>query len=225
MTSATLTTFEYFQHYSELENPEFSSFVDYHWDKQFENYKTGLNFETINKLTTKYFSPSEAVKNNLSALEAKYSLDYDKLCVLFFRGNDKATETALPSFDGYITRARKIQEEEPEVRFLLQSDSSDFISTMLKEFPENSFYFKDEIVHMKKADPWPWTMGLNFFNDHFRRTQSDPLAYAQMYLAITIAMSKCKYVIFGSGNCSVWIVHYRGNANNVQQFLNGQWLT
>ena len=37
-------------------------------------------------------------------------------------------------------------------------------------------------------------------------------------------MSKCKYIICGSGNCSIWIMFYRENANNVFQNLNGEWL-
>jgi hypothetical protein len=33
-------------------------------------------------------------------------------------------------------------------------------------------------------------------------------------------MSKCKYVVCGSsGNCSIWITFYRGNADNVYQYL------
>ena len=35
-------------------------------------------------------------------------------------------------------------------------------------------------------------------------------------------MSKCKYVICGSsGNCSLWIALYRGNADNIFQCMGG----
>jgi hypothetical protein len=47
--------------------------------------------------------------------------------------------------------------------------------------------------------------------------------YSKYYLAITIIMSKCKYIICGSGNCSIWIIFYRENANNVYQNLNNNW--
>jgi hypothetical protein len=47
--------------------------------------------------------------------------------------------------------------------------------------------------------------------------------FSKYYLAITIIMSKCKYVICGSGNCSIWIMLYRGNNKNVCQYLDGTW--
>ena len=33
-------------------------------------------------------------------------------------------------------------------------------------------------------------------------------------------MSKTKYIISGSGNVSIWIILYRGNALNTMQYLN-----
>ena len=42
-------------------------------------------------------------------------------------------------------------------------------------------------------------------------------------LAIIYIMSKCKYIICSSGNCSIWMMYFRGNVNNVKQFLNNQW--
>ena len=47
--------------------------------------------------------------------------------------------------------------------------------------------------------------------------------YSKYYLAITIIMAKCKYIVCGSGNCSIWIMFYRGNNNNVCQYNNGKW--
>ena len=47
--------------------------------------------------------------------------------------------------------------------------------------------------------------------------------FSKYYLAITIIMSKCKYIICGTGNCSLWIMLYRSNADNVLQNFNGVW--
>ena len=47
--------------------------------------------------------------------------------------------------------------------------------------------------------------------------------FSKKYLAITIIMSKCKYIICGSGNCSIWIMLYRNNNINVVQNLNNEW--
>jgi hypothetical protein len=48
--------------------------------------------------------------------------------------------------------------------------------------------------------------------------------FSKYYLAITIIMSKCNYIICNSGNCSIWIMLYRGNSNNVDQFLIDKWI-
>jgi hypothetical protein len=66
---------------------------------------------------------------------------------------------------------------------------------------------------------------MNKCNSTVDKTMSnDIFTFSKYYLAITIIMSKCKYIICGSGNCSIWIMFYRENANNVFQNLNGEWL-
>ena len=77
-------------------------------------------------------------------------------------------------------------------------------------FPNNSFYFKDEIRHMKKCNS---TVDIKMSSQNYE--------FSKKYLAITIIMSKCNYIICGSGNCDIWIMLYRGNNNNVIQNLNG----
>ena len=83
---------------------------------------------------------------------------------------------------------------------------------MINKFPKNSFYFINEIRHMKKC------------NDTVdRRMKHLNYEFSKKYLAITIIMSKCKYIICGSGNCDIWIMLYRGNNKNVIQNCNGNW--
>jgi hypothetical protein len=43
--------------------------------------------------------------------------------------------------------------------------------------------------------------------------------------SIFLIISKCKYIICGSGNVSQWIMFYRGNNKNVHQFLEDKWYT
>ena len=83
---------------------------------------------------------------------------------------------------------------------------------MTNKFPDNSFYFKDEIRHMKKCDD---TVDIKMKSQNYE--------FSKKYLAITIIMSRCKYIICGSGNCDIWIMFYRGNNKNVIQNLNGTW--
>ena len=130
---------------------------------------------------------------------------------MFYRGNDKITETKLSSYSEYLNYARLVLSNNPNIKFLIQSDETEFIEFMKNEFP-NYIVFNDEIRHMKKCLS---TVDIEL-NDNID-------LYSRYYLAITIIMAKCKYIICGSGNCSIWIMLYRGNNIGVCQYLNGTW--
>lgn len=180
--------------------------IDYVHTHQFKDYST-LDYGII-PVVQKYFSPSKKITDIIIFMEEKYKLDYSNICVLFYRGNDKNRETKIGGYDVFIKQAKKVLEKNPNIQFLLQSDETEFIITMSILFP-NSFYFKDEIRHMKKCDS---TVDKVYQNSNY--------IYSKYYLAITIIMSKCNYIICGSGNCSIWIMFYRGHCRNVYQYLN-----
>ena len=198
-------TYEYFEHYNQFENIYYYKNIDYHENFQYINYRN-INYQSISPFIKKYFSPSIEVKKIISRIEDKYQINYDNICVLFYRGNDKNTETTICEYDEYIKMAKSILKNNSNIRFLIQSDETEFIFLILKEFPNNSFYFNDEIRHMKKCMDTV---------DKVNKEKID--IYSKNYLAITIIMSKCNYIICGSGNCSIWIMLYRGNINNVFQ--------
>lgn len=87
------------------------------------------------------------------------------------------------------------------------------LKKMTSIFPENTFYMRDEIRHMNRCGSTV---------DFVLRDEIDK--FSKLYLAITIIMSKCKYIICGTGNCSIWIMLYRGNSMNVCQNSNGMWI-
>lgn len=205
-------TFEYFQHYSNI-YAEIHTPIKYHWDHQFTNY-SNIDHIGLKSLIKKYFSPSFEVDTIINNIQDKYKLDYENICVLFYRGNDKNRETTKCSYDDYLIYANQIIQKNPNIQFLIQSDETEFIEFMTKTFPTNSFYFKDEIRHIKKCDD---TVDILM--------KSTNLEFSKKYLAITIIMSKCKYVICGSGNCDIWILFYRGNSINIAQNLQGKWYT
>jgi hypothetical protein len=160
----------------------------------------------------KYFSPSVEINKIVDNLEKKYNLIYENICVLFYRGNDKIRETKKCGYEEYLNYANQLLENNPKIVFLIQSDETEFIEFMTTRFPNISFYFKDEIRHMKKC------------NDTVdKKMNSQNYEFSKKYLSITIIMSKCKYIICGSGNCDLWIMLYRGNNKNVIQNLNGIW--
>lgn len=197
-------TFDYFENYDENDiEIKYTNKVLYHHNYQFKDYKT-IDFEILFPFIQKYFNPSIIVKNLIKELENKYNIDYDNTCVLFLRGNDKVTEHPVPSYDKYIKHGLELDNN---IKFLVQSDETEFIDTMLKTF-KNSFYFKDEIRHINKKMS---TVVYSFKDNHYK--------FSLYYVAITYIMSKCKYVICSTGNCSIWIALFRGNSKNIIQLL------
>ena len=206
-------TFEYFENYNSYPTIQYTSsiFIDYEPELQFADYSI-IQYSKYNPFIQKYFSPSSEIVNLVRNLETKYNINYDNICVLFYRGNDKNRETHICGYDEYITYANKLLEEHPTIQFLIQSDETGFIEKMLSVFP-NSIYFKDEIRHIPKQ---------NNTVDLLMRENIE--FFSKNYLAITILMAKCKYIVCGSGNCSLWIMFYRGNTTGVYQNRNNQWL-
>ena len=205
-------TYDYFEHYDNTPNITYTSNINYFEWYQYTNY-LNLDYNNIIPIVKKYFSPSNLIIDIIKNIEKKYNLNYDNICVLFYRGNDKNTETLICNYDEYLKYANLIIKNNPDILFLIQSDETEFINYFREKFPTNSFYFKDEIRHMNKCNN---TVDILMKENIFE--------FSKIYLAITIIMSKCKYIICGSGNCSIWIMLYRKNSNNVFQNLNGEWL-
>lgn len=205
-------TNEYFENYNKITilKPKFN--IDYVHTYQYNDYST-LQFKDLNPLIKKYFTPSVSVKIIINNIENKYNIDYDNICVLFYRGNDKITETSLSSYNDYLTFTQQILAKNANVKFLIQSDETEFINFMKQQFPENHIIFNDEIRHMNKT-----------CSTVDKKMRNNILEFSKNYLAITIIMSKCKYIICGSGNCSIWIMFYRNNINNTVQYLKKKWI-
>ncbi len=192
------------------ENIKYTKDIKYHHEYQYILYNE-LDFTSINPFIKKYFSISDEIIDIYKAIVTKYNIDYSNTCVLFFRGNDKVTEVDLPKYEDYIIQAHKIKDKNPNIRFLIQSDDSEFLKYMTNKL-DNTVIFTDEIrhIHNKAISVDKIDKSTNF-------------EFIKKYLAITYIMSLCKYVVFGSGNCSFWIALYRGNANNIIQHCKGKW--
>lgn len=203
-------TYNYFDKRDDY-NIDYVNNVDYVHDYQFSPY-SGIDYKNICDFVEKYFTPSQNIKTIVKNMEQKYNIDYNNTCVLFYRGNDKITETKLCHYNDMINEAIKIKQQNPNIRFLIQSDETEFIIAMTHKF-RNSFYFRDEVRHMRKR-----VSSVDLHSKHLNHH------YSKYYLAVTIIMSKCKYIVCTSGNCSIWILFYRKNSDNVRQFLNGTWM-
>ena len=202
---------QYFKNHNNIDI-SYDNSVEFENNFQYKNYKH-INYTKIDPFITKYFSVSENIQEKIKKLETKYNIDYSKICVLFYRGLDKCTETKLCTYTDVIEKANTILTNDPTIKFLIQSDEAEFIQKMEETFPNNSICFKDEIRYIPKC-----------MSTVVHECREDVLEYSKWYLAITVIMSKCKYIICTSGNCSIWIMLYRGNANNINQYLEGEWL-
>jgi len=205
-------TDEYFQNYNDIVLENLKSPVDYFEWYQFSDY-SNLDYLNIIPIVKKYFSPSEQIQEIIRTIEQKYNIDYENTCALFYRGNDKSTETKLSEYSEYLPHIQSITAKNPESKFLIQSDETEFIEEMSRLLPQKSFFLKDEIRHIPKSKT---TVDVVFKDKNF--------VFSKYFLAITMIMSKCKYVICGSGNCSIWIMLFRENCNNVYQYYNDKML-
>jgi len=203
MYSTKDITYQYF----EKQNNNTINYKDIKFTNRYQylNYNS-LPYSDYIPFIRKYFYPSQEIQQLINSLEEKYKIDFPNTCVLFYRGNDKATEITLPSYEPLLDTAKQIKQENPNVRFLVQSDETEFLQKML-ELP-NSFYFKDEIRHIPKQRATV---------DHFDINQN--LQFSKLFLAITIIMAKCQYIVCNTGNCSLWICLYRGHTQNVFQII------
>lgn len=208
-------TYDYFDHYHKYMEPiEYTGHINYDWGWQFWYY-SHLDFSKITPLVRKYFSPTKEILTIVAKMEEKYGLteeNYANICVLFHRGNDKQRETSLCAYSDIIQKSREIAEKTPDIRFLVQSDETEFIAELGALYPDH-ILFKDEIRHISKCD--------NTVDKVFPETN---YMFSKYFLAIVIIMSKCKHVVCGSGNISMWIAFFRGNVENFHQYFDGAWV-
>jgi hypothetical protein len=214
-------TFKYFEHYNNLDDITFDEKTiealknmqhsKHYWSAGADVYKY-INFKLVCPIIKKYFTPSQQIMKYLNDLVVKYKVDYNNTCCVFFRGLDKFTETKLCGYSEYDLYINQIIAKNPNIKLLIQSDETEFIEYVKQKYPDNSFYFKDEIRHVKKSR--------TLVEKHFGNND-----YYQMnFLSIVLLMSKCNYIICNGGtNVSFWIILFRGHCKNVIQYLNGGW--
>lgn len=201
---------EYFQPYDQTEPINIDS-VDFTHNHQYIDY-TKLRYDQLNPLVEKYFTPNDAIMDIVRDIESRYGItDYNNICTIFYRGNDKCLEAKMCGYDEFVEKARVIEAKYPGMRFLIQSDETEFLEKMSSEF-KNSFYLKDDIRHMNRV--------VDTVDRRYKESNNE---YSKKYLAITLIMAKCRYVVCPTGNCSLWIALFRKNADNFYQWYNDEW--
>ena len=196
--------------------------VNYKYTFQELDYRRDVVFAPILPFVQKYFSPNAEILDAVSYFEQKYDLDYNNTCVLFYRGLDKVTEFPIPTYREVLERARKISIEHEnaagggaKLRFLIQSDETEFIEAALMEFPD-AIVFRDETRSARRQ-----ISSVDLLND-----KCDNFFYVKLFFAIVLIMSRARYFVCNTGNISIWTCFYRGGANeNVHQYLNWRYMS
>ena len=174
--------------------------------QQFSDYRD-IDFFSIAPFMTDYFSVVPEIIALANAIQAKYDVDPANTCVIFHRGNDKGLEVRLPDYDDYAVRARAVIEKFPGTKILLQSDETEFFTAFGGAFPE-AVSFQAEIRHMSRRASTVDVECASIASNH---------EMSKNFLAIMLIMSRCRFVVCGSGNCAMWVALFRGNAKCVYQ--------
>jgi hypothetical protein len=192
--------------------------LDYIEDVPFSNDDQYLDMKILphvklQRFLQHYFTPTDEIYELVKEIETMYRIqDYTNLCCLFYRGNDKVQETILPPYESFVERAKAYKEHNPNTQFIVQSDETEFLERMVAEFP-GSIVFHNHIRHIHKS------------NTSVDKINTDMnYQYSKYFLAIVLIMSKCKHLWCISGNISMWISFFRGNAEGMEQFKDSDWV-
>ena len=176
---------------------------------QFRKYNE-IDYLEIKPFIDTYFSPAQEIIDIENRIIAKYNININEYCAVYYRGTDKKSETKIGQFDNYINKMNELLTADNNIKFIVQSDSKEFIDTITSKF-NNSISFDENVSSSSDK-------GI-----HNEKTPDENYIIMKNFLAIVYLISKCKYIICSSGNCSIWMMLFRGNAINVKQFLNDQW--
>ena len=203
-------TFDYFQNYINIPNVNITYPIDYPWDSQFINY-ANLDYKCITPLIKTYFSPSAKINEIANNIEKKYNIVCANTLAVYYRGTDKISETHIASFNDFYNKIIEIVNINKDINILLQTDSAKFIDYI------NDKNLKNVVIIDENKT--------SYTNRGIHNEQSYNTNYQDMFyfLSTIIILSRCKYIICSSGNCSMWIMLYRENNKNVIQYLNGTW--
>jgi hypothetical protein len=207
----------YFENYNDINIPiQYIKNIpiDY-WNYQLTNYKL-YDYLSVCPFVKKYFSPSLEIRNIQKDLLNDYNIQTNNCIAIYYRGTDKINETKIGDFNIYLDKLNEVlsinnatnenKTNENKMQVFIQTDSGPFLDFMKQNYPD-IIYFRNNKTS--------YTNG----GIHYESSKSENHRDAKYLLASLLIISNCKYIICSSGNVSLWSLLYRGNANNVYQFL------
>tara|TARA_Y100000389_G_scaffold140543_1_gene138412 strand:- start:7038 stop:7886 length:849 start_codon:yes stop_codon:yes gene_type:complete len=165
------------------------------------------NIENAHHLTRKYFCLTNELMILKENIINEYKLDLQNICGVYYRATDKCLEVPIPSTDEYIMKAKEILINNPEIKFLVQSDSASFIMNFQKEFPADKIIIIDEYIDKGE---YP-------LHRRSKIKDENKIKIIQHFLVIVNILSECNMIIYGCGNVSLFIALLRGELSNTYQ--------
>ena len=175
-------------------------------EDQFSNYFK-IVMDDVQPIINRYFKVSDIVLQLEDYLLQSYDIDVTKTIAVCYRGTDKRLETNIPSYEDMKNRIQLLQTQYPDYKILIQSDEVEFYEYISEFFPD--LICINQVAKVTK----------NMRAVQFYIRPGQKILHAQYFLAIMQILSKCSNVILNSGNVGLWICLFRGNMNNVTQYL------
>jgi len=170
-------------------------------EDQYSDYRL-LNFETLAPFLRTYFSPSSEIQEIQQQLLIKYKIDPSNCIGVYYRGTDKQKETRLGDFIKYSEQLSNLQQDGQPI--ILQTDSADFLEYMKQRHPSILILEENRVSKTQTG----------IHNESSHSTNYRDIKYL---FATFLLLAQCNQLITSSGNCSLWIMYYRGHSRNIYQ--------
>ncbi len=204
-------TYDFFKHYKHINiSNELHLPINYKHEFQFINYSL-LDFNAVSPILKKYFTPSDKILNNHYFLLYKYNINPEECIGVYYRGTDKYIETQIGSFETFECRIVELLIFNSNLKIILVTDSTQCLEYFKNKFPSNLIVISENRTSSTDKGIHNESTPLQNYNDMIN------------LFSTFLILSKCKYLICSSGNCSIFMVLYRGNAKNVCQYHDGTW--
>jgi hypothetical protein len=178
-------------------------------DDQFSNYKL-LNLNAITPFIKKYFTPAQEIIDIKHMLISKYNINTANCVAVYYRGTDKCRETTLGDFSKFYEKIESLNDG--KMQLLIQTDTLGFLG-----------YVKSKCLNAIVVDENKVSnTNVGIHNENSHCTNYNDIKYL---FATFLIMSECKHLIMSSGNCSLWMMYYRMNVDNVHQCLDNLFIS
>lgn len=175
---------------------------------QFDDYRK-LDFKTLKPIMDKYFTPGDYVMDKYNQLKAKYNLtDYISV---FYRGNDKHTETETSTYESFFSKCKELRDKHPTLPFFVMPDECNFLTQFKKRF-DNVIAFS-ETPCIDDATT----------NVAFTIKQGSRSEFGALYAAATLLLAEGKELVTHSANGGLWAALYRNKAEGIHQCYKNKW--